>query len=112
MSVKRLHACRCTAQIPAVFSTRDFVAAWGKFMEEVTEVMLEVTSSGHTPSVIRRLVDIDERIWDWTVNMCVHHPSTIIEAQVWEQGGGRGRTCSIYDDAVISKVCAITLIGW
>ena len=93
-----------------MFSTRDFVAAWGKFMEEVTEVMLEVTSSGHTPSVIRRLVDIDERIWEWTVNMCVHHPSTIIEAQVRQQGGrsagrGRGGTCvPIDDDAVFSKI--------
>ena len=90
-----LPACLCITQIPAVFSTRDFVAAWGKFMEEVTEVMLEVTSSGHTPSVIRRLVDIDERIWEWTVNMCVHHPSTIIEAQVREQGGGEERGDSL-----------------
>lgn len=77
-----------STQIPVVFTTKDFVAAWSKFLEEVTEVMLEVTSRGHTPSAIRRLVDIDERIWEWTVNMCVHHPSTIIEAQVRQQRGG------------------------
>jgi len=35
-------------QIPAVKDTKDFISAWGKFMQEVTEVMLEITAHGHT----------------------------------------------------------------
>ena len=50
-------------------------------MKEVTEIMLEITAHGHTGDTIRRLVDIDERMWDWVVNICVHKPAIMKKAQ-------------------------------
>ena len=82
-------------QIPDVKDTKDFISAWGKFMQEVTEVMLEITAHGHTSETIKRLVEIDERIWDWTLHVCVHQPSTVRRAQDVSMQTGEPQQMSI-----------------
>lgn len=50
-------------------------------MKEVTEIMMDIAAHGHAEPTIGRLVDIDERIWNWMANLCVHRPVIVKEVQ-------------------------------
>jgi hypothetical protein len=61
--------------------------------------MCEGLFSSYPPAppsdTVKRLVEIDERIWEWTVHVCVHHPSVIMQAQDVSMQSGEPQQLSI-----------------
>ncbi|GAX85488.1 hypothetical protein CEUSTIGMA_g12904.t1 [Chlamydomonas eustigma] len=80
------------SQIPESFTTKDFISSWQKLMEEVTNLMLEISASLKNTPAKQRLLDLDDRIWDWMVSVCVHYPAVIMEAQDLSMQNGEAHT--------------------